>query len=409
MSRSLGLSVLRCGVCLAALLLTTRASGQRSRAEVARDAEEANLAIECRGALWKLTFDEAAAAGLDPGAAPVSFEGSNARKVRGNGVLTLTGTEEYRPSYKVPAIPVQYECVVDLATKKVVSVTYVAVDAGGAPIAKPPVELVRDAILLGACREALDGEVRSDAVDRGVKTDGSDTEPDAASVVRTAKGSVVELTGRGRARLSRDYEWQPVTFGCRWDPKKEKVTKAWYSVEGARRLGTLSRDRQAALDGCRAAVTGAIWDDAVRRGYRWPREELVVDLERYGSFEVSGSDEEVRGEGWFKSDARHSQSTPITFRCVWDPAGGRIVSASFEQKESSRTPSGEIASGKTGTLVCESVGKAQKVCPAGIHGNVRVIRQFGSAPCEAYKNWIYSTSGITVWGGCRAEFEFDAR
>ncbi len=410
MSRRFALAILRCVVCTAMLNVSSRADARSSRADTAaREAEEHDLALECRGALWKLTFDDAAAAGLDPGATPVSFEGSKARKARGDGVLTFTGTEEYRPSYKVPAFPVRYECVVDLSTKKVRSLTYAAVDAGGAPIGKPPVELVRDAILLEACRRELDGRVRSDAVDRGVTTGGNDTEPDAASVVRAAKGKVVELSGRGRARLGRDYEWQPITFGCRWDPKKEEVTRAWYSAEGAWRLGALSPGRQAALDGCRAAVAGAIRDDAARRGYRWPREQLVVELERAGNFEGSGPQQEVRGEGWFKADARHSQSTPITYRCVWDSDREMVVSASFEPKETARTASGEIATGKSGTLICESYGKAQKVCAAGIHGNVRVIRQIGSVPCEAYRNWIYSTSGITVWGGCRAEFEFDAR
>lgn len=115
------------------------------------------------------------------------------------------------------------------------------------------------------------------------------------------------------------------------------------------------------------------------------------------------------GRGWFKSDARHSQSTPIAFRCAFDANLRAVVDASFEALDASRTPTGEIASGKTGTLVCESFGKAQKVCPASIRGNVRVIRQLSSVPCKAYENWIYSLSGITVWGGCRAEFEFEGR
>jgi hypothetical protein len=86
-----------------------------------------------------------------------------------------------------------------------------------------------------------------------------------------------------------------------------------------------------------------------------------------------------------------------------------VASVSFEARGTGRTPSGEIASGRTGTLVGESYGRARKVCPASIRGNVRVIRQLGSVPCKAYENWIYSPSGITVWGGCRAEFELDAR
>ena len=60
-------------------------------------------------------------------------------------------------------------------------------------------------------------------------------------------------------------------------------------------------------------------------------------------------------------------------------------------------------------MVCESRYNENRTCPAQIRANVRVIREMGRTKCEAYKNWIYSLSGITVWGGCRAEFEFDAR
>jgi hypothetical protein len=85
------------------------------------------------------------------------------------------------------------------------------------------------------------------------------------------------------------------------------------------------------------------------------------------------------------------------------------VSATFEATAASRTPSGEIASGKTGTLVCEGYGKAQKVCPARIRGSVKIVREVGKTPCKAYSNWIWSLEGITVWGGCGAEFEFETR
>ncbi len=407
MPRSSAVAFLRPGVLLGVLALASPAPAQRDRPAAAPS--DHDLVLECRGALWKATFDDATAAGLDPGATPVSFDGAKAKATRGNGALTVTGTEEYRPTYKAPAFPVRYTCVVDLGTKAVRSVTYAAVDASGAPVGRPPTEIARDAVLLEACRGELDGEVRSDAVDRGVSTGGNELQPDVASVTRTTKGKVVELSGTGRARLSKDYEWQPVTFGCRWDTKKEEVTKVWYEPVGTRRLGVLSPDRQAALDSCRSAVTRAVWDDAARRGYRWPRDAVVVELERHGDFSESGGGTEVKGEGWFKSDVSQSQPTPITFRCVFGAGPGGAVSATFEAKETGRTPSGEIATGKTGTLVCESTRDVQKVCPAGIRGNVKVVRQLGPVPCKAYENYIYSLSGITVWGGCAAEFEFDAK
>lgn len=41
---------------------------------------------------------------------------------------------------------------------------------------------------------------------------------------------------------------------------------------------------------------------------------------------------------------------------------------------------------------------------------ITMIRQLsGSKTCEANVNWTWGFSGITVWGGCRAEFEFVVR
>jgi hypothetical protein len=99
----------------------------------------------------------------------------------------------------------------------------------------------------------------------------------------------------------------------------------------------------------------------------------------------------------------------LSFACVYDAAAGRVASASFEVERGAWTPSGEIASGRTETLRCESRGAMQQQCPAAIRGNVRIVREFGRSRCEAYKNWIWSASGITVWDGCRAEFEYEAR
>jgi hypothetical protein len=200
-----------------------------------------------------------------------------------------------------------------------------------------------------------------------------------------------------------------MTFSCRYDEKKAKITRASYRIDADRAVAPLAPDRQRALDLCRMAVGDAIVEDALRRGYRWPRDQLVLELGKFGNFADAGQAIEVSGEGWFKSDDSHRESTPITFRCAYDAGRDAVLSAVFEQQAASRTPSGAIASGKTGTLVCESLGEANRTCPAQIRGSVRVIRQISRVPCEAYKNYIYSLSGITVWGGCRAEFEFEVR
>jgi hypothetical protein len=200
-----------------------------------------------------------------------------------------------------------------------------------------------------------------------------------------------------------------MTFSCRYDEKKARVTRASYRIDAAHAVAPLAPERQRALDLCRTAVGDVIVEDALRRGYRWPRDQLVLELGTFGNFADAGQAIEVSGEGWFKSDDSHRESTPITFRCAYDAGRDAVLSAAFELKAAARTPSGAIASGKTGTLVCESFGRGDRTCPAQIRGNVRVIRQISREPCVAYKNYIYSPSGITVWGGCRAEFEFDAR
>jgi hypothetical protein len=394
---------------LALLSAASTVAQQQPKDTAARDAEDYALILECRGALWKRTFDDATAAGLNPGAIVVTFDGSKASKARWAGALTITGTENYQPSHDVPAIPVRYECAVDIASRQVRSVTYEAVDDAGQPLAKLPTDIVRDARYVDACRRELDSKVRSDAVDRGITKGGNETEPDATSVTIVRKGATLELSGRGRARLSGDYEWQPMTFSCRYDEQKARVTRASYRIDPGDAVAPLAPDRQRALDLCRGAVGDVIVEDALQRGYRWPRDRLVLELGRFGEFADAGQAIEVSGEGWFKADDSHREPTPITFRCTYDPSRDAVASATFEQKANARAPSGAIASGKTGTLVCESLGGANRTCPAQIRGSVRVIRQISRVPCEAYKNYIYSLSGITVWGGCRAEFEFEAR
>lgn len=394
----------------AAILLAASALGQPLKAGAsARAVEEREVAAACQTALQRLAAADAAGIGLLPVAEPLTFDGETERTTRVDGVLALEGKAAYRPTYRVPALPVRWECAADPATGTVRSTRYAAVDASGAEIARPAVGIVRDAVVLESCRPALEETVREEADDRGVRASGGGFEAEAASISSTRKGALVVLTGTGRARLSKDFEWQAVTFGCRWDEKKEKPSKAWVSPADAPHLGVLSPERQDLLDGCKAAVAEAIWDDAARRGYRWPRDEVVVALERFGDFATAGEATTVEGEGWFKSDARHRESTPISFRCVSDPVRGGVASATFEVVEASRTPSGEIASGKTATLVCEAYGKGQKVCPAKIRGDVKIVRELGPRPCRAYGNWIWSLEGITVWGGCAAEFEFESR
>ena len=355
-----------------------------------------------------MTFDDATAAGLNPGAIAVSFDASRATKTRDGAQVLVAGVEDYQPAHDVPAFPVRYECVVDIASRKVVSVTYEAFDDDGNPIEKRPVPIVRDARYVEACRS----ETRQQGARRcrEARADRRRQRVGTRPVVGDDhhEGYDHRHRRRGRFKLTRDYDWQGMTFTCRYDEKKKEVTRASYRVDEGMSVGALSLERSRALAGCRVAVRDAVADDAERRGYRWAR-HVVVQLEQVGDFTERGQALEVTGAGWFKSDARHSQSTPIAFSCWYDPERDQVVKATFEEQEAARTPSGEIVNGKTGTLVCESRYSENRTCHAQIRGNVRVIREMGRTKCEAYKNWIYSLSGITVWGGCRAEFEFDAR
>jgi hypothetical protein len=366
----------------------------------------------CEAALRKQTFDDATVAGLNPPATPVSFDARKAVTTRRNGKLIVVGTEDYRPAMDVPAFPVRYECVADPVTGKVESITYTAVAGSGASSAKAPVVLVRDAQVVRACRTKMWEKVADKAIGQGLTAGGADVELEAegASLTQAPSRTTIEVAGRGQIRLSPDYEWQPVAFTCRYDEKKKEATRTSYTIDrtSASRTPALSPDKARALEACQAAVGKEVLRDAERRGYRLSS-RVQIDLKPGAAFKEVGQDLEVKGRGEYKLDERHNQPTPLTFTCVYDARGGAVRSAAFEPGQSAWTPSGEVATGKTATLVCESTRDVQRVCPAQIKGNVKIIRQLSSTPCESYKNWIWSLSGITVWGGCRAEFEFETR
>jgi hypothetical protein len=379
---------------------------------VLRASGQGDVLHACEAALVKQTFEDAKVAGLNPTATPVSFDSRKAVTTRRNGKLIVAGTEDYRPAIDVPAFPVRYECVTDPATGKVESISYTAVGANGASSTKAPVVLVRDKQVVSACRTKMWEKVADAAIDKGLTPGGADAELEAEGALLTPAPSrtTVEVTGRGQIRLSKDYEWQPVAFTCRYDEKKKEATRASYTLDrtSAARTPALSADKARALKACQAAVEGEVLRDAQRRGYRL-LSRVQIDLKPGAAFKEAGQDLEVKGRGEYKLDIRHDQPTPLTFTCVYDARGGAVRSAAFEPGQASWTPSGEVATGKTATLVCESTRDVQRVCPAQIKGSVKIIRQLSSTPCEAYKNWIWSLSGITVWGGCRAEFEFETR
>ncbi len=56
---------------------------------------------------------------------------------------------------------------------------------------------------------------------------------------------------------------------------------------------------------------------------------------------------------------------------------------------------------------CESRDQQRNTCSVPIGGNVRISRQISLTQCVEGRNWSWNSNGITVWGGCRAEFTFD--
>jgi hypothetical protein len=57
------------------------------------------------------------------------------------------------------------------------------------------------------------------------------------------------------------------------------------------------------------------------------------------------------------------------------------------------------------TIRCESSGGARKLCPANTLGGVRMIEQLSILPCTRGESWGYTSTGIWVDAGCRADFK----
>ncbi|WP_291981039.1 DUF3011 domain-containing protein [Luteitalea sp.] len=366
------------------------------------------LALECRGALWKRAFDEATAAGLNPGAIAVEFTASKASRRDEGADAILTGVEDYRPTTDVPPFPVRYECRIDRATSVVRAVTYAAIDANGDDVARAPWDLVKDGRLLAACIDRIEEGLEEDVRRRGVSAPVATVEIAPADAEFVRRGDTVDIQGRGRATYAKGFDWQILVFQCRYDTKRQRVTREIHGLETASPAGALPPERQAAVEECRMAIGEQVLLDAQSRGYR-RLARVEIELPELADVTARGGYLDVSGRGEFRLDPRHVQPTPVTFTCAFDPRGGRIVSARFEVARGSWTPSGEIATEPTESLRCGGRGLARQECRASIRGNVRIIREFGRERCEAYRNWMWSNSQIVVWGGCAAEFEYDAR
>jgi hypothetical protein len=364
------------------------------------------LALECRAALWQATFDDATAAGLNPGAVVTSFDGQAVLRRDEDGVATLTGTEQYQPTTDVAPLPIRYECRVDLATGTVRALRYVAVDADGFEVGRAPTQLVQDGRLIAVCAERITARMNDEARRMGANGSSARVEIAPADVERFQRTGHVDLQGFGRGRYGPEYEWQRLVFSCRYDQKRQRATQSTHALETPSPVDALTAGNREALDACRLEIEDQVLIDAERRGSR-RLDRVTLDLPDLATFGTRGALIDVSGKGQFKLDDRHAQPTPLSFVCAYDAKNRRLVSASFEILGGSWSPSGEIASGTMATLRCESRAMQRQECRTRIKGSVRIIRQLGGAACEQYTNWSWSPSGITVWDGCRAEFEYE--
>ena len=393
-----------------ALRVVVACAGVASVAIVAYARQPSPLAATqvCQSALWKKAFDEATAAGLNPGAVAVTYEPSKARQKDEGSDIVVTGVEQYRPTPDVAAFPVRYECRVDRVTRTARAVTYVAIDGNGDDIAKSPTDLVQAGRLLNACVDRLESGLDDDARKRGAASPRSEVEIAPADAEIVGKGPTLDIQGRGRARYGDGFNWQVLVFTCRYDQKRQRITRETHGLETPSPLGALPASSRDAIEACRLAVGDAVLADAHQRGYR-QLQRVEVDLPELADVKSRAGYLDVSGRGQFRLDDRHRQPTPLTFTCAYDPRGERVVSARFQVEPGSWTPSGEIANGRTESLRCGSRSLPRQECAASIRGNVRIIREFGANRCEAYRNWMWSNSQIVVWDGCAAEFEYDAR
>lgn len=370
--------------------------------------QELSVGQVCQAALWQKTFDEATAAGLNPGAIAVSFESARAEAREDGADTVLTGIEQYRPTSDVAAFPVRYECRVDRATRAVRAVSYVAVDRNGNDITTAPTELVKSARLLDACVDRLESGLEDDVRKRGVSSPSAKVEIALEDTEFVSKGTNVELQGRGRATYGEGFDWQMLIFSCRYDQKRQRVTREVHALETPSPAGALPAASRDAIEACRVAVGQEVLVDARQRGYR-QLARVEVELPELADVKARGEQFDVSGRGQFRLDDRHRQPTPLSFSCTYDSRAGRVITAGFKVEPGAWTPSGDVAGGRTESLRCGSRRLPRQECSAAIGGNVRIIREFGSAKCVAYSNWMWSNSQIVVWDGCAAEFEYDAR
>lgn len=110
--------------------------------------------------------------------------------------------------------------------------------------------------------------------------------------------------------------------------------------------------------------------------------------------------------------ARQLSSTDCVYRRNWNWTengvtvwGGCRADFSYSRRGGQLPPDGPRMS----RVTCQSEGGRESFCPAPIGGDVRVARNISDTRCREGRNWRWTSEGVTVWGGCRADFEYRTR
>lgn len=370
------------------------------------------LVDACRTPLLDLGDRDVRAAGFGAQPNPLLSFGDTPATVTHTGTDSIVrGLLTFKMN-DAPLIPVQFECRLQRASRTVQSVTYGALDADGTPIARRPVDLVKEHRILRVCAARIESQMDTEANKAGDRTPLSAAELLHASTTFSTRNGTVDLEGRGRARYGNNYEWQDLRFRCRYDEKKADADRTTHMLSAATApmTRTLQADPRAAVSQCQGLVRNDIIEDARRtRGYPWTR-RFEIELPESATVAVNGNAISVTGRGEVRLDPAHRRMSPISYACTYDTVQQRLTSGTFLYEDGGWTPSGARSTGPTETLVCETVDAGmRRSCAANIQRDVVVLREFGSRPCVEYQTWRWDSAGIHVSGGCQAEFQYVRR
>lgn len=259
---------------------------------------------------------------------------------------------------------------------------------------------------LEACRPHVLEEVDEDAMASGVPGGVAEVELDPLPT-RQRKGDRTEVAGGGRFRLGPEYEWQTMTWTCRFDEKKGEVNRAGYRGDQRAAAAALPADRRTALDRCRRAVISLVGEQASRQ--RWRSAQYTISPGVAGAFAEHEGRPQVQGVGEVALRAAYSTSVSMRYTCTFDPDVEGAIDTAVQLASSAYTRDGELVENRYETLTCSSSNYGEQRCSTSrpIAGNVRVKQQYSKTPCAGRFRW--DTWAIMVRDGCRAEFEFEVR